>query len=61
MPRDDYFIAPDADALRMESELVGLENSFLKGRIANLEEELRKAREAEARARRELERLKNQS
>jgi hypothetical protein len=50
MPTDDYFTPTDLDALRMESELLALENTFLKGRIRELEQDLRKARDELERA-----------
>ena len=40
MPSDDYFVADDIDALRRENELLSLESTYLKGRIALLEQEL---------------------
>lgn len=61
MPSDDYFVPTDLGALRMESELLTLENTFLKGQILSLEEEVRKARQANAAARKELERLRAKS
>jgi hypothetical protein len=51
LPADDYFLPADAAALRMESELLTLENTYLKGRVAELERELRIAKEREAQAR----------
>ena len=59
MPADDYFIATDLGALRMESELLGLENTYLKGRITSLEEELRTTRQNQDKLRSELERLRS--
>jgi FtsZ-binding cell division protein ZapB len=59
LPTNDYFIATDLEALRMESELLGLENAYLKGRITSLEEELRTARQTEDSLRRELEQVRN--
>jgi hypothetical protein len=53
-----YFVATDLDALRRESELVTLENTFLKTRIATLEEELAATRESVDQAREELVRLR---
>lgn len=44
MPDDDYLITPDPDALRRENELLALENTYLKGRLGGLEEELRRLR-----------------
>jgi septal ring factor EnvC (AmiA/AmiB activator) len=58
MPADDYFVPTDIGAMRMENELLSLENTFLKGRVASLEQELRTAREREARARQAVERLR---
>lgn len=55
MPSEDYFIPTDLDALRMENELLTLENTFLKGRQTALDQELKAARELEARLRKELE------
>lgn len=46
MQSDDYFVPGDLDALRRENELLSLENTYLKGRIAGLELELERARAA---------------
>jgi hypothetical protein len=43
---EDYFVPEDLDALRRENELLALENTYLKGRIAGLELELERARKA---------------
>jgi hypothetical protein len=43
VPPDDYFVPSDLDALRRENELLSLENTYLKGRIAGLELELERA------------------
>lgn len=51
MPADDYFLPTDLAALRMESELLTLENTYLKGRVAGLEQELRQVKDREAKAR----------
>lgn len=56
MSSDDYFVATDLNALRMENELLTLENTYLKGRIAALELDLKTARERESSAREELKR-----
>jgi FtsZ-binding cell division protein ZapB len=55
---DDYFIATDLDALRRESELLTLENTFLKGRVRQLEQDLREAQKDSERLRKELSRLR---
>jgi hypothetical protein len=55
MPAEDYFTPTEIDALRMESELLALENTFLKGRIRSLEQSLKLAKDAEARVRQQLE------
>jgi hypothetical protein len=44
MPADDYRVAGDPDALRRENELLSLENTYLKTRIASLEQELARLR-----------------
>jgi len=51
VPTDDYFIPTDLDALRMESELLTLENTYLKQQVAKLEGELRASKERELKAR----------
>ena len=56
MPADDYFVPEELGALRMENELLALENNFLKGRVLSLEQDLRTARHAEAAARARLRR-----
>jgi hypothetical protein len=48
---DDYFVPTDLDALRMQSELLTLENTYLKQQLATLELELRAAKERELKAR----------
>lgn len=58
MPAEDFFTPTDLDALRMESELLTLENRFLKGRILVLEQELHAARQREQNATRELAKAK---
>lgn len=58
MPADDYFLPTDLAALRMESELLTLENTYLKGRVSTLEQELRKLKERDAKARNATERTK---
>lgn len=60
MPADDYFVPGELDALRMENELIGLENTYLKGRIATFEEDLKKALDSDAIARRELRQLREE-
>jgi hypothetical protein len=45
---EDYFVPSDLDALRRENELLSLENTYLKGRIAGLELELERARKGMA-------------
>jgi regulator of replication initiation timing len=50
MPAEDYFTPTDLNALRMENELLTLENTFLKGRIRTLEQNLRQARSDEKQA-----------
>lgn len=47
MSRDDYYIPDDPHALSRENELLSLENLFLKGRIRDLEQKLRRARDRE--------------
>jgi hypothetical protein len=42
----------------MESELLTLENTYLKGRVSTLEQELRKLKERDAKARNATERTK---
>jgi predicted nucleic acid-binding Zn-ribbon protein len=61
MPAEDYFVPTDLDAMRMENELLTLENTFLKGRVLSLEQDLRAAREREAQTRRALERVRTES
>ncbi len=56
MPSDDYFTPTDLDALRMESELLTLENTYLKQQVARLERELQECRERELKARQAAER-----
>lgn len=46
MAHDDYFTPTDLDALRLQAELLAMENSFLKGRVRLLTQELDEAREA---------------
>jgi hypothetical protein len=58
VPADEYFVPTDLATLRMESELLTLENTFLKGRVAKLEQELRTVKEREAKARKAAERIK---
>jgi hypothetical protein len=41
MPDEDYWVATDLHALRMQSELLALENAYLRGRVFGLEEDLR--------------------
>jgi hypothetical protein len=57
MPAEDYFVPEELGALRMENELLALENNFLKGKVLSLEQDLRTARHAEAAARARLRRL----
>jgi cell division protein FtsB len=45
---DGYFTASDIEALRMENELLALENGFLKARVRTLEQELERAAKAAA-------------
>ena len=54
MPADDYDTAGDLDALRMENELLALENTFLKGRMRALEQSLDDARATEDKLRKRL-------
>jgi hypothetical protein len=51
VPSDDYFIPTDLDALRMESELLTLENTYLKQQVDRLERELQACKERELKAR----------
>jgi hypothetical protein len=51
VPSEDYFVPTDLDALRMESELLTLENTYLKAEVARLEREVRAFKEREAKAR----------
>jgi hypothetical protein len=57
MPAEDYFVPDDLGALRMENELLALENNFLKGKVLSLEQDLRAARQREAAALASVERL----
>ena len=57
MPAEDYFVPDDLGALRMENELLALENNFLKGKVLSLEQDLRTARQREAAALASVERL----
>jgi hypothetical protein len=60
MTSGEYFTAGEHEALRMESELLALENNFLKSRIRALDEELRQARETEAKLKEQVDRLRAQ-
>jgi septation ring formation regulator EzrA len=60
MPAEDYSLTPDPDAVRLENELLSLENDFLRGRVRSLEQDLRALRQREREAREALERLRRQ-
>lgn len=62
MPEDDFYTPTDADALRMENELLAFEVEFLRARYADKERAIAEARrEAEERAERKVRRRVRQA
>ncbi|QYJ16088.1 hypothetical protein Rxycam_01919 [Rubrobacter xylanophilus DSM 9941] len=62
MPEDDFYTPTDADALRMENELLAFEVEFLRARYADHEHAIAEARrEAEERAERKVRRRVRQA